>query len=183
MKWHKNNKKCNKKKVIFRNIITTIQTKKLYLQNLLQFAKSSLFEKHQQTRDLKLSQTEGSPASCSAPCRDSFLQNDSTGSSIRSWIIQDGCVTDTIYVCLTELVVYPVSVRLCQLLGSYYPFTSPLWRPHPLSQDAQGCETSSQAKKDRNLSWIPVFTNGGRYFSEREIRRLLCVHKEQRAKA
>lgn len=71
------------------------------------------------------------------------LQSDSSGSCVTSWIIQAACVNDTIYVCLTELAVSLVTVRLCQQVGSDYPFTSPLWRPRPLSQE---CETSCWAK-------------------------------------
>lgn len=99
------------------------------------------FMNSKQDKHLKPSHSGGS-----TPPSDCVLQSDSTGSCVRSWIIQTGCVNDTIYVCLTELVVSPATGRLCQQVGSNYPFTSPLWRPRPLSQDAQKCETCSRSE-------------------------------------
>lgn len=91
-------------------------------------------------------------------------------------MIHTGCGNDTVYVCLTEFVVSSVTVRLCQQVGSDYPFTSPLWGPHRLSQDIQECETSSWAKVSE--TWARSLSSGLEEVAFRDVITQSCEYAD-----
>lgn len=78
-----------------------------------------------------------------------------TGSWAGLWIIQTGRANDTIYVCLTELVLRVAARNLHQQVGSVYPFTC----PRPASSDTRGAKTNGCSGPSD--TWAAPKTEGG----------------------